>query len=234
MVRNTDGKIRDIIQRTHNVKSFRVEVEGDIQFKAGQFLQVTLKTEGRPWQYLTISNSPTEEGYIEFTKKLTDSDFSKALGVLRPGDVVEIKYPFGTFTFEGKFEKIAFLSGGIGITPIRSICKYIVDKKLDTDIVLVYANKTIRDIAFMEDFERMRQKYSKLKVVHVLSAPDSDWKGRSGHINSQVVREESPDYSKRRFYICGPPAMVEGMKKMLLDELALPKDNICTENFTGY
>lgn len=60
------------------------------------------------------------------------------------------------------------------------------------------------------------------------------WSGRSGHINSQIIKEEIPDYIGRRFYICGPPAMVEAMKKILSDELALSRENIATENFVGY
>ena len=52
--------------------------------------------------------------------------------------------------------------------------------------------------------------------------------------DSGVIRKEIPDFVERRFYICGPPAMVEAMKKILQDELAVSKENVITENFTGY
>ncbi len=234
MATELEVKIKEIIPRTYNVKSFRMEVGNKIDFQAGQFLQVSLKTEPELKRYLSISSAPSEKGYIEFTKKLTESDFSKTLNSLKVGDYVKIKYPFGNFTLDETSPKIAFISGGIGITPIRSICKFVVDKNLGTDIVLIYANRTINDIAFREDFEQMQKRYPKLKVVHVLSEPSDELISRSGRVNSQVIKEDIPDYLERKFYLCGPPGMVEAMKKILNEELAFPKENTITENFVGY
>lgn len=228
-------KIKEIIPRTYNVKSFRLEVKDDIDFKAGQFLRVFIKSEKEELNhYFSISNSPTEKGYFEFTKKITESDFSRRLNGLKVGDGLRIKYPFGAFTYEDGYPKIAFLSGGIGITPIRSITKNAIDKKIDTDMVLIFANRTTKDIAFKEDFDIMQKGNSRFKVVYVISEAETDWPGRIGHINSQMIKEEIPDYVQRRFYSCGPPLMVEAMKKIVLDELALSKEKIITENFIGY
>lgn len=229
-----EAKIKEIIPRTYNVTSFRVQIKEPIDFKAGQFCCVRLLTEKECKRYLSISNSPTEKGYIEFTKKITQSDFSRVLSALKPLDKLKIQYPFGKFTLEDPDAKIAFLSGGIGITPIRSICKYVVDKNLGTDIILVYANRSIKDIVFKEDFDQMQKQYPKLKVAHVLCEPAPDFKCVAGLINAQVIKNEVPDYAIRKFYICGPPSMVEAMKKILREELALPEASIITENFTGY
>ena len=234
MVNELELKIKEIIPRTHNVKSFRLELKEDIVFLAGQFLSVNLKAEKDLTRYLSISSSPTEKGYIEFTKKITQSDFSQGLDKLNLGDCVKIKFPYGTFTFAGEYKKIVFLSGGIGITPIRSITRYVIDKKLDTDIILLYANRTTRDIAFREDFDAMQKEYSKLKIVHILSQAEAEWQGETGHINGQMIKEEIPDYAQRKFYLCGPPAMVEAMKRIILEELALAKENMITEKFAGY
>jgi ferredoxin-NADP reductase len=234
MTQTGDVKIKEVIQRTYNVKSFRVAMDNTVDFKAGQFLSVWLKPGKEYQRYLSISSSPTEKGYLEFTKKITESEFSKTLNSLKAGDQVGIEYPFGKFTLDDPQAKIAFLSGGIGITPIRSICKYAVDKKLDTDIILVYANRSIKDIVFREDFELMQGQYPKLKVSHVLSEPATGFKCCLGRIDHQIIVDEVPDYAERKFYLCGPPAMVESMKKILSEELSLPQTNIITENFEGY
>ena len=229
-----ETEVLEIIQRTYNVKSFRFRIEEDVDFKAGQFFTVTIKIgQEERMKHFSFSNSPTEKGYVEFTKKLTNSEFSKALDRLKIGDWARLKLPFGSFVLKNGHKKIAFLSGGIGITPIRSITKYVVDNKLDIDIVLLYGNRSIKDIAFKEDFDTMQKEYSRLRVVHILSQAEAGWPGRTGHINGQIIREEMPDYSQRRFYICGPPGMVEAMRR-LLQELALAKESIVTENFTGY
>jgi ferredoxin-NADP reductase len=236
MENKLEVKIKEVIQRTYNVKSFRLDVKEDIDFKAGQFLCISFPEESKcsAERYLSISSSPTEKGYIEITKKITQGDFSQAMDKAKPGDSVRIQYPYGNFTLRDSFNKVAFLSGGIGITPIRSMCKYAVDKKLDIDMVLVYANRTIKDIVFTEDFDLMQKQYPKLRVAHVLCEPAPGFKCRVGLINAQVIKNEVPDYLQRKFYICGPPAMVEAMQKILTEELAFSEENIITENFRGY
>lgn len=228
-------KIKEVIQRTYNTKSVRLEVAAGVDYKAGQFMRVTLRSGPLCKRYLSLSTSPTEKGYIEFTKKLTQSDFSCALNALKPGDALKVQYPLGKFTLEDNpADKIAFISGGIGITPIRSIAKYVVDKNLGTDMVLLYANRSVKDIVFKEDFDAMLKAYPKLKVAHVLCEAAPDFKCTVGLINAQIIKNEILDYQERKFFLCGPPLMVEAMKKMLADELAVEKEKIITENFVGY
>ena len=229
-------KVQKIIQRSYNVKSVRInKPDENLTYKAGQFLSVALNSANCPKRYLSISSSPTESGYIEFTKKITGSDFSCTLDKLKEGDIVKLQYPFGKFTLEDNpAEKVGFLSGGIGITPIRSIIKYAVDKKLALDLALIYANRSVRDILFREDFDAMQRDYPKLKIAHVLCEPAPDFKCVPGLINAQVIKNEAPDYLERKFFLCGPPAMVEAMKKILAEELHCPQANIVLENFTGY
>lgn len=227
-------RIKEVIQRNHNVKSFRLEINDWLDFKAGQFLMVTLKDDPALSRYLSISSSPTEKCYLEFTKKLTQSDFSASLNGLKPGDSVKIKYPMGQFVLDESAQKAAFLSGGIGITPIRSICKYVVDKNTGTDIVLVYSNRSIRDIVFKEDFSAMSSAYPLLRVAHVLCEAEKGFKCTVGQINAGVIKNEIPDYPERKFYLCGPPQMVEAMRNILTGQLGLNGEKVVTENFQGY
>lgn len=238
MADKLEAKIKEIIPRTYNVKSFRLELDiaQGLTFKAGQYISAALKSEPHLKRYLSLSNSPTEKGYLEFTKKITDSEFSKRLNGLKLGDKLIIEYPFGNFVIDENknLHNVAFLSGGIGITPVRSICKYIADKQLNIDSVLLYANQSLKDIIFREDFEQMQKDYRRLKVVHLLCEPAAGFQCIVGLVNSQVIKNEIPDYAQRKFYICGPPLMVAAMTKILNNELILPKENIITENFQGY
>ena len=168
MIKPICARVIRVIPRTYNIKSVQVAIDLPISFKAGQFLRVRLNNDENLERYLSISNSPTEEGYLEFTKKITSSDFSLVLSALKPDDILSIEYPYGTFTLERAGSKVAFISGGIGITPIRSMCKFAADKKLDLDIILLYANNSVQDISFMDDFKRMQEEYNCLRVVHVL------------------------------------------------------------------
>ena len=251
-----ETEVQAVIKRTHNVKSFRFLVKEEVDFLPGQFFFVSIKIEGaskgivssmdetKPFSF---SNSPTEEGYIEFTKKLTGSEYSNALDKLKTGDWARIRLAYGRFTPldnkyltgqapQGKYPKIAFLSGGIGITPIRSICKFVTDRRIPVDVVLLYSSNTPEDVVFKEDFAEMQAANKNLKVIYTITLPNDSrgQPGRTGRIDEAMIKEEIPDYDKRFFYISGPPGMVEAMKEILTGELKLAVQKIKTENFSGY
>jgi ferredoxin-NADP reductase len=233
-----ETEVIDVIKRTNYIKSFRFRAPEDVYFNAGQIFNLTIRVEGKDsTKHFSFSNSPMEKGYIEFTKRITGSVFSGALNRLKEGDWARINMPFGSFTYKGEHDKIAFITGGIGITCVRSICKFICDMKLQTDMVLLYSSKTAEDIVFLEDFDKMSSDNSKLKVVYTLTSPDVDrrsWTGRTGRISSAMVREEIPDISERMFYLSGPPGMVDSLSSILSDKLDIENEKIRQERFLGY
>jgi ferredoxin-NADP reductase len=226
--------VKEIIPRTYNVTSFRFPRPAELNYKAGQFFFVTLKADGKELsKHFSFSSSPTEKTHIEFTKKLSDSDFSAALKGLKEGDWARIDAPYGKFTFEGEHEKIGLLAGGIGITPFKSICQYCTDMRLDTKVTLLYGNRTEDDIAFRKQLEALQRQNKNLKVVFILNEAGSGWKGTTGLITADMIKREIPDYKKTVFYTCGPPAMVQIMEK-LVGQLGLPETQLKREYFIGY
>jgi ferredoxin-NADP reductase len=226
--------VKEIIPRTYNVTSFRFPKPETLNYKPGQFQFVTIKADGKELSKpFSISSSPTEKTHIEFTKKLSESEFSTALKALKVGDWARIDAPYGKFTFEGEHERIGLLGGGIGITPFMGICKYCTDMRLNTKITLLYGNRTENDIAFRKELETMQQQNMNLKVVFILNEASSGWKGATGLITAEMTKKEIPDYKETVFYTCGPPAMVEIMEK-LIEQLGLPKTQLNREYFAGY
>jgi ferredoxin-NADP reductase len=227
--------VKEIIQRTYNVTSFRFPRPAELNYKPGQFLFVTIKAQdGKELsKHFSLSSSPTEKKHIEFTKKLSDSDFSAALKALKVGDWARIDAPYGNFTFEGEHERIGLLGGGIGITPFISICKYCIDTHQKTKVTLLYGNRTENDIAFRKELETLQRQNKNLTVVFILNEASSGWKGATGLITPEMIKKEMPDYKETMFYTCGPPAMVQVMEKMV-EQLGLPKAQLKREYFTGY
>jgi ferredoxin-NADP reductase len=226
--------VKEIIPRTYNVTSFRFPRPAELDYKAGQFFFVTLKADGKELsKHFSFSSSPTEKTYIEFTKKLSDSDYSTALKALKAGDWARIDAPYGKFTFEGEHKKIGLLGGGIGITPFKSICQYCTDRRLDTKVTLLYGNRAENDIAFRKELEALQRQNKNLKVVFILNEADSIWTGATGLITAEMIKKEIPDYKETMFYTCGPPKMVEIMEK-LVEQLGLPETQLKREYFTGY
>jgi ferredoxin-NADP reductase len=226
--------VKEIIPRTYNVTSFRFPRPTTLNYKSGQYLFVTIKSSGSKLsKTFSLSSSPTEKEHIEFTKKLTDSEFSNTLRTLKVGDWAMIDAPYGKFTFEGENEKVALLAGGIGITPFRSICRYCTDMRLTAKITLLYGNRSESDIVFKEELEEMEKQNENLKVVFMLNEASSGWKGVTGVIDAELVKKEVPDYKERVFYVCGPPPMVQAMEKLIRD-LELPQTQLRLEAFTGH
>jgi len=229
-------RIEEIVTHCCDVRTFRFTVDKDVAYKPGQYLVLTLDINGKEIpKAFSLSSAPTETGFIEFTKKLTESPFSKALTRLKVGDACRVRYPLGKFTFDGENPKVGFLIGGIGITPVRSICKNATDRQLDADLALLYSSRAPEYLIFRRDFAEMTRVNQRLKVVYTLTQCNERVEGcRVGAIDEQVVVREIPDFRQRVFYLCGPPAMVDAMRALLVRKLSMPEDKIATEDFTGY
>jgi len=233
---NVNLELIEIITHCCDVKTFRFELKNGISYKPGQYLIFSLNIGGQVVsKAFSISNSPTEKGYIEFTKKLTDSDYSKALNQLTVGSEYALCLPLGKFTFDGEYPKVAFLSGGIGVTPIRSILKYATDNQLSSNIVLFYSSRSPEYLIFRNDFTLMQKLNKNLKIVYTLTDCLEKVQGcHTGIIDEHLVKLEIPDYRERIFYICGPPGMVSAMRTMLIGQLSVLPEKIITEDFVGY
>lgn len=232
-----DTRFMEAIRLTPSVKTFRIATGShDVEFQAGQFFFITIKINGQDAEHhFTISSPPTETGYIEFTKRITESEFSQTLDGLTPGAWAHVKGPFGKFVLPDKSQKLGFLAGGIGITPLRSIIRYIIHKNLPWDIVLLYGNSSYAEIAFREELDEIARQRPEIRVEHILSGPDFpvDWKGKRGYINKELIAELMPDHRDRLFYISGPPRMVASLEEQVL-ALNLPREQIKRDSFTGY
>ena len=195
---------------------------------------VTIRSGGKELLHtFSLSSSPTEKNFIEFTKKFTASEYSTALKAMKAGDWAKIDAPYGSFTFMGEHQKIVLLAGGIGITPFRSICKYCTDTQLGTNIVMFYGCRSETDIAFQTELEELQRRNPNLKVIVVLSEAGSGWKGKVGFITADLVKTEVPDYKEWVFFACGPPGMIVAMKKIVI-ELDLPETQLKLESFAGH
>lgn len=228
-----ETNVIETIWRTPDIKSIRFEKPEGFHYLAGQYIFVTLGdgTE-QMTKHFTLSSSPTEN-FLEITKRLTGHPFANALASLNAGDKVSMNGAFGDFTFQGEYDKVGMLSGGIGITPLRSMIRYSIDRKLSVSIILLYSNRFEGDIAFRDELEDIQKKNSNIKVIETITRPGLDWKGISGRINAEMVKEFIPDYMERTFYTSGPQKMVDSMIS-LEKEIGVLERKIKQESFSGY
>ncbi|HTY75527.1 MAG TPA: FAD-dependent oxidoreductase, partial [Candidatus Nanoarchaeia archaeon] len=214
--------------------SFRFPRPDEFDYKAGQYMIVTIKVDDKELMHpFSFSSSPTDQDFIEFTKKLTASEYSTRLRAMKPGDWARIDGPYGNFTCECEYGRIVFLAGGIGITPFFSIMKYCTDYKLATNMVLFYGCRNEKEIAFKQQLDEIQANNPNVRVIYVLNEASPSWTGKVGFLNADLIRQEVPDFQDRVFYACGPPVMVSAMQKLII-ALGLPAEQLKTESLVGH
>jgi ferredoxin-NADP reductase len=196
-----ETEVTDVIQRTEDVKSVRFRRPKGFDYLPGQWAFLTVGNEGElKTKPLSFSSSPTED-YLEFTKRLTGHEFSNAFATMGIGDAATIRGPYGKLTLQENHNKICMLSGGIGVTPLRSMIRYSTDKELEASIILLYSNRFENAIAFMEDFDEMQARNPDFRVIVTITRPNQAWKGLTGRINREMIEKKVPDYAERIFLL---------------------------------
>jgi ferredoxin-NADP reductase len=224
-----------------------------LDYTAGQFAffdigEVYNDPKG-PIRHFTISSSPTEN-FIMFSTRIRDSPYKKRLLTLEKGTKVKVRGPEGQFVLHQDYTKPAvFLSGGIGVTPFRSLIKYATDMQLPVKIIMFDSNRNRNNTLFKKEFDEWATLNKNLKIIYTISEKDQndeqssslstatdDWKGEYGRINKAMILKyvDTNVLNNSIFYICGPPSMLKAMQILLQEDLKIAKERIKVEEFTGY
>jgi len=230
-------KLSEKITRTSSVCSFRFIADKKVEFLPGQFARIIFDEEAinnsSLNKYLSISCSP-ERGYLEFTKRITASDFSKHLMALAVGDVINMARPSGHCVFDESLDGMVFLVGGIGITPVISMLEYIADKKFKNKMDIFYSNETDKDVPFKNILDSWTRDNEALRVhYNFTGCVENDEGCFRGRINSDYILNKVPDIKERTAFIFGPPAMVEAMKD-ICESMGDCPVKMKYESFVGY
>jgi len=254
---------KDKVEGT-DVTSFKFSKQSDqgqdktplLDYTAGQFAFFDIggvyNDPKGPIRHFTISSSPTEN-FIMFSTRIRDSPYKKRLSNLEEGAKVKVRGPEGQFVLHQDYSKSAvFLSGGIGVTPFRTMIKYATDKQLPVKIAMFDSNRNVSNILFKKEFDDWANMNENLKIIYTVSeeeedrqheqsssssiAKKNDWKGEYGRIDKAMILKylDTNELNNSIFYICGPPSMLKAMQNLLQEGLKIPKERIKVEEFTGY
>ena len=234
-------KLKNKIKIANDTYDFVFSSDKKLKFEPGQYLEWTLpheKTDNRGMRrYFTIASSPTEQEIIMGVKFYDKpSSYKKSLVSLEKNGLVVASQLAGDFTLpKNKNKKLVFIAGGIGITPFRSMIKYLIDKNEKRDIIIFYSNKNLGDVAYKEVFDQAFKKLG-IKTIYCLSDLESipnGWNGEKGFISQEMIEKHAPDFKERMFYISGPRSMIVSFQKALKDA-GISKNHIITDFFPGF
>ncbi len=122
------------------------------------------------------------------------------------------------------------LAGGVGITPLMSMIRFLTDRGWPGKIHLIYSNKTEGDIIFRRELEELAGRFANLNVVMTLTRAEKSWTGAMGRIEAALLRRLLPEISRLPVYLCGPNEMLHATRETLRG-LGVAEGNIHTESF---
>ncbi len=231
MLANHETPITNIVTDTYDTKTYYVDISATgITFIPGQFFMVSTIVNGKEVRRAYSSaTSPTEDGIVGFTiKKEPFGIFSNhSFENFVTGDVLKISGPYGKFVYNNEEQPVYLIGGGSGIVPLRSIMKYIIDKKIPVPVILLYSNKTAKDIIYREEFEKLANEHENITLYFTLT--DDTWNGNTGRLTEHVLKQEII-HDNPLFYICGSPDFVRAMEDQL-KALGYPEHSIKTEKY---
>ncbi len=228
---------KEVAQDTYD---FVFENPNPFNFRPGKYMEWTLdhqKIDSRGnRRYFTVASSPTEKELrlgIKFYPN--GSTFKKQLLSMNENDIIVASQIAGDFTLPNKKnKKLVFIAGGIGITPFRSMIKYLMDKKEKRDIVLLYSNRTPADVTYKNLLDQAIKELG-IKVIYTVTdkIPPGIWQGKTGYIDNKMITQEIPDYKERYFYLSGTHGMVSTFDNTL-QEMGINKSHIKKDFFPGF
>ncbi|MFA5937720.1 MAG: 2Fe-2S iron-sulfur cluster-binding protein [Sinimarinibacterium sp.] len=232
-------RVARIFQETADVKTFRLAPlageELPFAFEPGQFLTVAATVDGKlAKRSYSIASSPCCHGWCEITVKHARGGVVSGYlhGHVKVGDVLEAAGPYGRFTFRGhEAPHVVMIAGGVGITPLMSSIRFLTDQSWMGEIWLICAFPRLDSAIFREELDYLAKRHPNLHVTLVLSdEPSTSWGGARGFVTPELLAQSVPDLGSRRVHVCGPPPMMEAVKKALA-QLGVASDHVHTELF---
>jgi ferredoxin-NADP reductase len=145
---------------------------------------------------------------------------------VRPGVRVFAEGPYGTFTAERRTKRgVALIAGGIGITPLRALVEQLPGSP--GDVRLLYRSASSGDIAFRNELDALVQE-GRLEVRHLVGPEIGD--DQTDRLGVPELRRHLPDLAERDVFVCGPPQMVDALRRRLA-LIGVPAAQIHFERF---
>jgi ferredoxin-NADP reductase len=235
------SKLLNRVEVAEGTMVFHFQKPAGFDFKPGQSADVTLldppetDSEGNVRTF-SIASAPFQ-GLLMFATRMRDTSFKRSLKEMPLGTVVKIDSATGDFTLQENSAKPAvFLAGGIGITPFSSMVRQACHDHTPHKLYLFYSNRRPEDALFIEvlrNLEKINPNFRFVATMTDMPRLKKTWSGEIRRINQEMLSKYLNDLRGPIYYIAGPPAMVGGMKNMLVAS-DVDEDDIRIDEFAGY
>ena len=212
--------IIDKKQETSSIITLRLDLGGqDFKFLAGQWVDCYVEIGGRPEVAgYSMTSSPLAAGTIDLAVKRTETNAVTRFLHERAkvGDVLHIDGGQGEFFYQREMgDSLILIGGGIGITPLMSIMRYVEEAAPDVRATLAYSARYPSELLFRNQLLHMAACNENIRCLFTVSGPTNEaWDGQTGRIDAEMLTEAQTD-PDALIYVCGPPPMIRNMLSLL-------------------
>ena len=240
-------KVAEVVPETAEASSIRFEIPPELRdtfaFKAGQHLTLRTTIGGEEVRRnYSLCTAPDEGDWMVTVKRIGGGVFSNWVGdQLKPGDVIDVMSPHGSFTTEhdaSNKRHLVAIAGGSGITPVMSLIKTTLRHEPHSRFTLLYGNRDSSSVIFLEALAALKDKHlDRLEIYHFLDAEEQDIELFNGMLDrarcDEAIAHLVPDAAGvDGWFICGPGPMMDAAEGALLDR-GIAKERIHIERFTA-
>ncbi len=230
---NYEAKLIGRERMAGDVGIFRFERPTAYDYAAGQYCLLSVPPMGFQddrglRRAFSIASSPLEKDLLIVTK-LSNSAMKQTMAEMPLGTVVTLTSAMGALVLPKETgTPLAFLAGGIGITPFRSMCRYAADARSGHTVTLFYSSKTPEETPFLEELMHIPEENKNVVVAVTMTRAPEDpkaWSGPRGRLSAEMIKEHLSAWERAFYYVAGPPAMSDAMKQTL-DAMNIPAERI--------
>jgi len=240
-------RVAEVVPETAEANSIRFQIPAELRetfaFRPGQHLTLKAEIGGEEVRRnYSLCTAPDEQDWMVTIKRIGGGVFSNWVGEkLKPGDVLDVMPPHGSFTTEfssAKSRHLVGIAGGSGITPVMSLIKTTLRYEPNSRFTLLYGNRDSSSVIFLEALAGLKDKYlGRVEIYHFLDAEEQDIELFNGMLNRERLEEAVPALVPDAadidgWFICGPGPMMDAAEGVLLDR-NVAKDRIHIERFTA-
>jgi ferredoxin-NADP reductase len=232
------GGVAELIDETPRVRSLVLDVPDWPGHLPGQHVDVRLTADDgyETERSYSIASPPDAGERLALTvERLDDGEVSPYLvGELRVGDTLELRGPIGGyFVWDADIGgPLLLVAGGSGICPLMAMLRHRAASGSTVPTRLLYSSRSIDDVIYRDELERLAAGDEHLDVVHTLTrAQPTEWPGYRRRIDRNMLAEVAwPPDGGPISYVCGPTPLVESVAEALV-QLGHQPARIKTERF---
>ncbi|CAI2407573.1 NADH oxidoreductase [Serratia ficaria] len=225
-------QVHSIQRETADVWTLNLICDVFYPYQPGQFALIGIRNSEETLRAYTLSSSPGQSRFLSVSvRRLPNGVGSRWLTQeVQPGNTLWLSDAQGDFSCQRyPADSYLMLAAGCGVTPIISMCRWLVANRPSCDIAVIFNVRTPADMIFADQWHALCAAHPRLRLT-LMAERDPLPGSLSGRLDERALRQVAPDVADRRVMACGPAPYMD-LAQRLCRQLGVPADRFHKEQF---